>query len=69
MNGFRVGEVVLLYRDGRKTFGVITSVELDGVGVMLPTGETVTRNESNLELPPEELRQQLNETVRRALGL
>lgn len=67
MNDFKVGEVVILWRDGRKTFGVVTSIELDGLGVMLPSGETVTRDESNLELPPLEIRGFLNAAVERAM--
>lgn len=65
---FKVGEVMFLWHLDRKTFGVITSIELDGVGIMLPSGETVTRLESELEAPLEELREQLNTTIAKAMG-
>lgn len=59
-----VGEVVFVRHLGSKTFGLVTSIELDGVGVMLPSGEVVTREEKLLEVPPEHLRAELNAMLR-----
>lgn len=66
-NDFKVGEMVIIHHLGEKRFGVVTSIELDGLGIMLPSGETVTRAEKECELPPEEIREQLNAAILKAM--